>query len=100
MKIEGWKDRLAAAVQASGKSMRAISLAANVGHGYVFSILNEGKDPSVENLARICDAAGASLIYVLYGVEISPETERLMLLAEANPDARANLIAILEKKPS
>ncbi|NBW13843.1 MAG: helix-turn-helix domain-containing protein [Caulobacteraceae bacterium] len=99
MKIDGWKERLASAVQASGKSLRAISLAANAGPGYLFSVLNDGKDPSVEYLSRLCEALGVSLSYVLYGVNITPETERLMRLAEENPEARANLIAILERKP-
>lgn len=100
MDLTGWRDRLAAALEASGKSKREVSLASGSGPGYLHSILKEGKDPSVENLARICGALGVSLTKVLYGIDISPATERLMRAAEASEATRNHLLAILEAKDS
>ena len=98
MKIDGWRDRLRVAVEESGKSLREISDASGRGKGYMFSILSEGKDPSVENLATVCDVIGVSLTWILYGFDISPETEALMRAAEASPETRAHLLALLAER--
>lgn len=56
-----WRARLLAAVEASGMSKRALSLAAGAGTGYVHSILVEGKDPTIGKLAAICAVLELSL---------------------------------------
>lgn len=91
-----WKQRLAEAVEASGKSKRAISLAAGMAPGYVHSILSEGKDPTVTNLMKVCDEIGASMSYILYGFEISGDVEEILrLLQSSSPSARAGLLQML-----
>lgn len=95
MQIDGWKERLKAAIEKQGKTMREVSLAAGKAQGYVHSLVGEGKDPSVENLAKICEAANVSLTHVLYGFEITPETEKLLQAAERRPDRVQHLLAIL-----
>lgn len=87
--------RLEAGLAARGLSRRQASLAAGLGPGYVHSILREGKEPTVTSLARVCAAAGLSLSYVLLGLEISPQTERLMQRLEAQPDKRDSLLNLL-----
>lgn len=94
----GWRERLADALKASGKSKRAVSLATGMGAGYLHSVLAEGKDPSVDNLAKVCEVIGVSMTQVLYGFDISPETERLMRAAEASKETRDHLLALLEKQ--
>lgn len=96
MQIDGWKQRLKAAIEKKGLTMRGVSLAAGKADGYVHSLVGEGKDPSVLNLAMICEAAGVSLTHVLYGFEITPETEKLLQAAERRPDRVQHLLAILE----
>lgn len=98
MDIDGWRDRLRVAVEESGKSLREISAASGKGNGYLHSLLSEGKDPSIENLARVCEVIGASLTRILYGFDISPETEALMRAAEASPETRAHLLALLAER--
>jgi len=93
---ENWKTRLAAGIKANKKSRREVSLAAGMGPGYVFSLLKEGKDPTVDHLSRVCDAAGLSLSYVLYGMEINQETEEIIRLLNSAPEAaREGMLQIL-----
>lgn len=99
MKNGAWRDRLAAAIETSGKSKRAISLAAGNNPGYVHSILSEGKDPTIDNLIAVCRVIGVSLSEVVYGFDISPETEELMAeLSAAAPEDRAAMLTLLRKK--
>lgn len=93
-----WRTRLEEAITKSGKSRRAISIAAGRGPGYIHSLLKEGKDPTVDNLMQVCEVIGVSLSHVLYGVEISPETEEVLSLLEKNPGAREGILQILRAK--
>jgi hypothetical protein len=96
MSDESWKTRLADGIKANGKSKREVSLAAGMGPGYVHSILAEGKDPTVDNLLRVCEAAGISLYYVLYGVKMDPETEAIVRqLQSSSPAKRRGLLDFL-----
>lgn len=93
-----WRARLTTALEKSGKTKRAVSLEAGRGPGYLHSILAEGKDPTVDNLIQVCQALGVSLSYVLYGVDLSPETEEVLSLLERHPAARAGILQILRGK--
>lgn len=91
-----WRKRLESAVKASGKSPRSISLAAGRAHGYVHSLLNEGKDPTVSNLAAVCDVLGVDVAYILHGVELSREhLELLSLVQNAPPEVAEGVRQIL-----
>lgn len=93
---DGWRGRLEGAVKASGKSPRAISLAAGRAHGYVFSLLNEGKDPTLTNLSAVCRVLGVSLPSILYGQDVTPEGEELLnLVADADPKVVQGVLDIL-----
>lgn len=97
MSKEDWRDRLAAVLEKSGKSKRAVSLGAGLGHGYMHGILVEGKDPSIDNLVALCRELGVSLSYVLYGVDISSETEAIIReLERASPERRKALLEFLK----
>lgn len=95
----GWRDRLKVAVVASGKSPRAISLAAGRAHGYVYSLLNEGKDPTISNLSAVCRELGVSLPYILYGQDITPEGEEILdLVSGADPKVVQGVLDILRAR--
>lgn len=96
MKSKDWKHRLVAEIEAKGLSQREVSLAAGRGPGYVNSLLKEGKDPTIDNLILVCDAAGLSLYTILYGVEMSPQTEEILKrLQAANPEQRDAILKLL-----
>lgn len=97
-----WKARLSKGIKANKKSQRAVSIAAGLGTGYVNSLLKEGKDPSLENLIKVCEAAGLSLNYVLLGLDMDPETEEIIQLASSStPEKRKALLELLrgESRP-
>lgn len=94
-RIDSWRDRLKVAVEKSGKSQRAISLGAGMGAGYINSLLNEGKTPTIDNAIAICSQLNISLSYLLYGFEMGPETEQILVLLERNPSARSGILQIL-----
>lgn len=76
--------------------MRAISIAAGNGHGYVHSIIKDGKDPTIDNMLKICSVLNVSLTEILFGVEMSAETEEIIRLIEGNAQRRAGLLQILK----
>lgn len=92
MKDELWKKRLEAGMRDRKMSKRAVSLKAGLGPGYVHSILKEGEDPTINNLIDVCAAAGLSLSWVLFGVEISRSTEEIVKTLEAAPLHRREAI--------
>ncbi|WP_234886437.1 helix-turn-helix domain-containing protein [Agrobacterium vitis] len=95
MQKEDWRARLSTALEKSDKSKRAVSLAAGLGPGYIHSILSEGKDPTVDNLIAVANALDVSVSYLLYGYDLTPETEKILSLLEKNPEARAGVFRIL-----
>ena len=89
------RQRIAATLAEKGLSKRSVSLASGNGPGYVHSILAEGKEPTVSNLAAVCDAMGVSLSFILYGHEMSAETEVIIQLLERFPSKRDSILALL-----
>lgn len=95
MSDDQWRQRLAAALKESGKSMRSVSLASGNGPGYVHSILEDGKDPKIGNLLDVCAAVPVSPIYILYGLNVSPEDHAILEALQRNPRARAGILALI-----
>lgn len=93
---ETWRTRLKTALRAARLSQRAVSLAADMGPGYVHSILKEGKDPTIENLLRVCEVAKISPAYVILDYELTPDLDELLRLWAAAPvEARQGILQIL-----
>lgn len=78
-------------------SMRAASLAAGMGPGYVHSIIKEGKDPGVESLLKVCDTLGITLSWLLYGFDIDPTSEKILQIVQGSDERqKAAVLTILE----
>lgn len=96
MANEDWKSRLLATIKEKKTSQRHVSLAAGLGPGYVNSWFNkEQKEPTVENLLKVCEVLNVSVSYILFGVQMSAETEQILHLLEKNPDTRDAVLKIL-----
>ena len=90
-----WLARLLAEIERKGMTQRSVSLKAGLGPGYVNSLVKEGKDPALDHVMRICAALDVSAAYVLFGINVTPETERIMRAVEDSPERRAALVALL-----
>lgn len=90
-----WRQRLEAAISKSDMSMRQVSLKADCGPGYVHSILKDGKDPSIDRLQKVGEVLGLTVSYILYGIDVSPETAEVVRLLEMHPRKRQGILAIL-----
>lgn len=96
MESTGWRERLALGIETKGKSFREVSLAAGKAHGYVHAMLKADKDPAVDNLIAVCEAADLSPTWVLFGVQMDRETEEIVRqLAAASPARRKGLLQFL-----
>ncbi|MET3589885.1 transcriptional regulator with XRE-family HTH domain [Bartonella silvatica] len=98
MDIDGWRQRLKTALEKSGRSKRSVSLAAGKGAGYLHSILSEGKEPTIESLARICHEIDISMNYILYGQGASPEDKEFIdLISKLSPEERQAILTLLRR---
>lgn len=95
MSDTGWKKRLIDAIEARGLTPRRVSISAGKGPGYVHSLLGEGKDPSVTNLLMVCEAAGISGAFVIFGLDVDPATEELMRKMQGHPEKRDAILKLL-----
>ena len=93
MADDAWRTLLAQAVE--GKSLRAISLKANCGAGYLHSILKEGKDPTIERLIAICEQVPVSIAYILYGVDVTPEDAQILEAMKRDRKTRDAVLTLL-----
>lgn len=98
MHDSGWRQRLEDAVRKDGRSLRDISLAANLSHGYLHGILRDGKEPTLDRFSRICSELNLSLSYALMGADISPETESIIRGLESDSVTREAILALLGRK--
>lgn len=98
MNIDGWRQRLSEALEKSGRSKRSVSLAARKGPGYLHSILSEGKEPTIESLARVCHEINISMNYILYGQGGSlQDKEFIDLISKLSPEERQAVLTLLRR---
>lgn len=96
MRYENFTTRLMNAIDADGRSDRAISLAAGLGENYVNQMRLYGKEPSIICAGKLADALNVSLAYVLLGTEITRRDEEFVqLLREVPPHGRQAVLQLL-----
>ena len=83
---ETWRDRLQALVDASGRSMRDVSLGAGLSAGYLHSVLQDGKDPTMRSLVLVMQELGAP-VGSLFEDGMPPEIIGLLREHEASETA-------------
>lgn len=90
----GWLQRLHAALDEDGRSMRAISTAAGCGPNFVHQMVRNGKEPGADKLARILAVLGRdAALFVMTGVKITQDDlEFISLLQSLSPKSRADAL--------
>jgi transcriptional regulator with XRE-family HTH domain len=93
-----WRRRLAAAIAASGKTNREIAKEAGMSHGYLTSLLKEGKEPKISSFMALAAVLGTSVGELAEGIAVSKETEQMWLVWDKLPkDRKALLLDLAEK---
>lgn len=95
--MDAVRQRLNDAIAKSNKSQRQILLDAGLGTSFLHGMLIEGKDPKITSLMKLCDSIGVSLMWVLYGLDASPEVEQILGALSQNPEKLPHLLALLEQ---
>lgn len=96
--LQDMRNRLSQKLDEAGISMRAASLNAKVGAGYVQAVIRGVQEPTISKLSQVCAANGISFPYIMFGFDMSPETHRLLELMEGDPVARDGILKLLERK--
>lgn len=93
-----WFERFVELIEADGRGMKAISLAAKCGENYVQQMVKNGKRPTVDKFMAILEVLGsASAVYVLTGFKLSgADLEIMRHLSSASAERRKALSVLLE----
>lgn len=91
--MEEWRTRLIQAVDADGRSDRAISEASGLGVNFVNELRRGEKEPGVNKVLKLAGTLHLSLGYVFNGSEISARDEAdLKLFLSLSPDSRQAIL--------
>lgn len=99
MKLDSWYTRLLAVIEADGRSLREISIAAGLGQNFISQMIRKGDKypgPAVESVRRICEALNVSAAYIFTGSKMTPEVEELVrLFSRCSEEQKTSLIQML-----
>ncbi len=95
---DGWIDRLWRVIDADRRSLRAISVAADLGVNYLSQTRSRGTHPVTDKLASILDVLGPeAALYVMTGLEMSAEDQAFLhLLAGYDADQKQAVRQLIE----
>ena len=98
MENDDWRKRFEEAAAKDGRSLRDISLAAGLSHGYLHGILRDGKEPTLDRFKKICKALKMSTAYALMGIEVTDDHVALIEeIDRGGPRADAILSLLRDK---
>lgn len=98
MDNDAWRERIESAVKKDGRSLRDISLAAGLSHGYLHGILRDGKEPTLDRFIKICKALKISTVYALMGIDVSDNQIALIEEIERGGPRADAILALLQPK--
>lgn len=97
MADSSWIERLSQALTEKRVSMRELSLAMGRAPGYVHSLVKDAKQPSINNMVAMSDKLGVSLMWLVFGIEMSGDAERLLrLYSSLGPDQQREFLRMAE----
>lgn len=74
-----WRERLLAAIEDKGLTLRTASLRAGKNASYLHSMMTRNQKPSVESLIEVAEGLDISPLWLIFNMDIDKETERLIL---------------------
>lgn len=92
-----WRERLKEILEERQLSMREVSIASGCGHGYLYKILRENSEPTLDKLMKVANYLDLSLSWLLTGLDVSKQTEDFTLLYESlSPEQRERVFLLLQ----
>ena len=95
--MSDWRTRIEAALERDRRSLREVSLAANVSHGYLHGILRDDKEPTLDRFVRICGALHISVVYALTGIDMNQETEAVIEALQKDDRLRQAILTLIDR---
>ncbi|UWQ77376.1 helix-turn-helix domain-containing protein [Leisingera sp. M658] len=95
-KPDDMRQRILDEIERQGRSQADVVEKARLGHGYLTNILKRGQMPSVDKLHALCDELGVSVAWVMYGVEMPADFDRVFDLMQRDPKKFYAVLALLE----
>ena len=67
-----------------------------LGHGFLTNVLQRGQMPSVDKLDALARELGVTVAWLMYGVDLPPDADKVFDLMNRNPKKLYALLALLE----
>ncbi|MEP4309697.1 MAG: helix-turn-helix transcriptional regulator [Sulfitobacter sp.] len=83
--LDKMRERLEAEIIRQRRSMTEVSLSAGYSKSYVRNIIKRDQIPSVDRLHAICEELKVSMSWVMYGLNLPPESSEIFDLLEKDP---------------
>ncbi|MFV1591176.1 helix-turn-helix transcriptional regulator [Phaeobacter sp. JH20_36] len=93
---EAMRQRIKDELKRQRRSQSDVVEKAGLGHGYLTNVLSRGQMPSVDKLHALCDELGVSVAWIMYGVEMPQDFDRVFDLMQKDPKRFYAMLALLE----
>lgn len=93
---EAMRQRIRDELKRQRRSQADVVEKAELGQGYLTNILKRGQMPSVDKLHRLCDELGVSVAWIMYGLDVPPDFDRIFDLMQKDPKKFYAMLALLE----
>jgi DNA-binding phage protein len=93
---EAMRQRILDELKRQRRSQSDVAEKAGLGHGYLTNILKRGQMPSVDKLHALANELGVSVAWIMYGVDVPPDFDRVLDLMNREPKKFHALMALLD----
>lgn len=87
-----WRQRLQELMAKRGLTMRSASILAGKNHAYIYSLLQKKQEPSIDSLVELATAFKVSPLWLVFGLELDEETEKLVLKYQSLDPKRREIV--------
>lgn len=93
---EAMRQRIEDELKRQRRSQADVVEKAGLGHGYLTNVLNRGQMPAVDKLHALCKELDVSVAWIMYGVHVPADFERVFELMNKDPKKFYALLSLIE----
>lgn len=93
---DAMRQRIIDELKRQRRSQADVAEKAGLGHGYLTNILKREQMPSVDKLHALSNELGVSIAWIMYGIEVPPDFDRVLDLMNRDPKKFHALLALLD----